>query len=149
MARILIIEDDKPVGESLVEMMQSVGHQAALAANGAEGLKLYPGFEPDLVITDLLMPEVEGMETIRRLRTAQSDLPIIAISGRQRYRDIDYLSIAKNLGADFALSKPVSPAILMLAVSELLSGLRPLCEWRGSSAPSAEREPANPPPYGV
>jgi len=125
-ARILIIDDDKPVRDSLGAMLSAVGHDVRLAAHGREGIDCVPSFRPQLVITDLLMPEMEGMETIRILRQLQPDLPIIAISGRERYREIDYLDLAGRLGASQALRKPVSPARLLMVISQLLTRIGPL-----------------------
>lgn len=121
MARIMIIDDDQAVCESLGAMMSAMGHSVCLATDGRDGLRQLPAFGPHLVITDILMPEMEGMETIRALRRLQPNLPIIAMSGREGYWDMNHLKAAVSLGADRSMAKPISPAILLGAVCELLA----------------------------
>src|SRR3954466_13840356 len=81
MAHILIIEDDERVRRLFSTLLQHAGHQASEARDGREGLALQAECHPDLVITDIVMPGMEGLETISALRRLHPDLPIIAISG--------------------------------------------------------------------
>ena len=121
MARVLIIDDEPNVRSMLRRMLHQAGHQVSEASNGAEGIKLYEQDQPDLIITDILMPEKEGIETIIALHRANPDLPIIAISGGGRLRGTDLLCSAQLLGARHTLSKPFRGDQLLSAVSESLS----------------------------
>ncbi len=121
MARILIIDDEPNVRSMLRRMLHQAGHQVSEASNGAEGIDSYERDPPDLIITDILMPEKEGIETIIALHRADPDLPIIAISGGGRSGDAGFLSSAEKLGARHTLSKPFRADQLLSAVSECLS----------------------------
>ncbi len=121
MARILIIDDEAELRAMLRRMLEQAGHEVTEAANGAQGLRLYEQDAPDLIITDIIMPEREGVETIIALRRADPELPIIAISGGGRLAATDFLSMAKKLGARHTLSKPFGRDQLLEAVSECLS----------------------------
>ncbi len=121
MARILIIDDEPNLRSMLRRMLHQAGHQVSEADNGAEGINLYLRDPPDLVITDILMPKKEGIETIIALHRADPDLPIIAISGGGRSGGVDFLCSAKKLGARHTLSKPFRGDQLLSAVSESLS----------------------------
>ncbi len=121
MARILIIDDEPNLRSMLRRMLHQAGHQVSEASNGAEGIKLYKQDQPDLIITDILMPEKEGIETILALHRSDPDLPIIAISGGGRSGGADFLCIAEKLGARHTLSKPFRGDQLLGAVSESLS----------------------------
>ena len=81
MARILIIDDDSLVRDALVLMLEHEGHEVMEAANGREAIRIIREWQPDLVITDIIMPETDGFETIRELRNTAAELKIIAISG--------------------------------------------------------------------
>ena len=121
MARILIIDDEPNLRSMLRRMLHQAGHQVSEAGNGAEGINLYERDPLDLVITDILMPKKEGIETIIALHRADPDLPIIAISGGGRSGGMDFLCSAKKLGARHTLSKPFRGDQLLSAVSESLS----------------------------
>ncbi len=123
MARIMIIDDEPNLRSMLRRMLYQAGHQVSEAGNGAEGIDMYERDPPDLVITDILMPEKEGIETILALHRADPDLPIIAISGGGRSGGADFLCIAENLGARHTLSKPFRGDQLLGAVSESLSAI--------------------------
>ncbi len=122
MARILIIDDEPNLRSMLRRMLHQAGHQVSEAGNGAEGIDSYERDPPDLVITDIIMPIKEGIETIIALHRADPDLPIIAISGGGRSGGKDFLSSAEKLGARHTLSKPFRGEQLLGAVSESLSG---------------------------
>lgn len=118
--QILIIEDDSAIRSMLRRMFEQEGYDVADASNGKEGLKLFRKDPAKLVITDLIMPEKEGIETIIALRRDFPDLKIIAISGGGIIGPKDYLEIAKTLGADFTFTKPLELKELLEAVKELL-----------------------------
>ena len=121
MARILIIDDEPNMRAMLRRMLHQAGHQVSEAGNGAEGIDSYERDSPDLVITDILMPKKEGIETIIELHRADPDLPIIAISGGGRSGGTNFLSSAEKLGARHALWKPFRGNQFLSAVSESIS----------------------------
>jgi DNA-binding NtrC family response regulator len=112
MARLLIIDDDPQMRRSLEITLTAAGHTVAAAANGRAGLKAFRDGAVDIVITDIVMPEMEGLETIRELRRRRPDLKIVAISGAWS-QPISYLRIAKELGAHYLLAKPFETQALL------------------------------------
>jgi len=120
MSRILVIDDDEIVRDTLRLVLTGAGHQVALAGDGKAGLKAFSELSPDLVITDILMPEKEGMETIGDIRRITGATPIIAISGGGRIGNMDFLAAAQHFGADRTFAKPFEPDQVLDAVSELL-----------------------------
>lgn len=121
MARILLIDDDDAMRTALHLMLVHFGHIVIDARNGNEGLARYKDAYPDLLITDIVMPEKEGLEVLMELRKSSSPVKIIAISGGGRNNAMDYLYIAKRLGAAKVLEKPFSSEVLMAAVDEVLA----------------------------
>ncbi len=120
MARILIIDDDDQVRAMLMQAMRRQNFEAAEARNGMEGLKLNRERPADLIITDIIMPEKEGIETIRELKKEFPDVKIIAMSGGGRIGPDSYLKMARGLGASQTLKKPVDLKVLIAAVNDLL-----------------------------
>jgi CheY-like chemotaxis protein len=120
MKRLLLVDDDEPLRRVLGRTLERAGYSVLTAANGAEALKLYQQEPVDLVITDLVMPEKEGFETIMELKRLQRDLKIIAISGGGRGDAGDYLPVARHLGAAKVLAKPFSMEEILQAIRELL-----------------------------
>lgn len=120
MGRIMIVEDDKSVRELLREILKRVGHEVVDAGNGKEAMDLYKNSPADLVITNILMPEKEGLETIQELRREDPDVKIIAISGGGQIGPADYLEVARRFGAMRTFSKPFDRKELLKAVDELL-----------------------------
>ena len=121
MARILIIDDEDELRSMLRQMLEQAGHQVTEAVNGAEGIQLYEQDRPDLIITDIIMPEMEGFETIRELRDTAAELKIIAISGGAPIGTPDNLKIAREFGADAAFAKPIDRQEFLSSVSRLLA----------------------------
>jgi len=121
LARILVIDDENLVRMTLKAVLSAGGHQVALAANGKEGLAQFLGAEFDLNITDLIMPEMEGIETIRVMRQRSKQLRILAISGGGRNQIGDFLDMALRLGADATLRKPFTNDELLRAVDRAIS----------------------------
>jgi DNA-binding NtrC family response regulator len=117
---ILVIDDDEAVRYAIRRAFREEDFTVALAADGGQGLKLLDTVSPALVITDLIMPEKEGLETIRELRKRRPDLPIIAISGGGRLVGCDFLDVARKLGASEALVKPFEPEQLIEAANRQL-----------------------------
>jgi len=100
MARILVVDDEDLVRLTLRQMLEAGGHEVIEAANGKQGVALEAENPVDLVVTDIIMPEQEGIETIVQLRRKNPSLKIIAISGGGRMKNMDFLKIAANVGAD-------------------------------------------------
>ena len=121
MARILVIDDEPQIRKLLKQMIEKDGHEAVLAENGTEGIRCNREFPADLIITDIFMPEKEGIETIMELKTLWPSTKIIAISGGGSKGHVDYLDIAKNLGAAATLNKPLRRQELMAAIEALLA----------------------------
>jgi len=119
MASILVIDDDDALRLLLREMLEAVGHQVREAANGREGLALYRAQPPDLVITDILMPEQDGMEVILELTREFLDARVIAMTGASGERN--FLSVAKLFGARHILEKPFGPDEIRRLVNYALS----------------------------
>jgi CheY-like chemotaxis protein len=116
--RILVVEDDKDLCDLLRRMLKRTGFITLGAGNGREALRHLKSQHVDLVITDMVMPELDGIELMRILRKDQPNLPIIAISGVDDFKE--YRRISTHLGARVALQKPVSQAELVRAVNEVL-----------------------------
>lgn len=120
MARILIIDDDEVTREILDELFEMEGYRVAKASDGKEGLKLHKENPFDLIITDIIMPEMEGLETIREIKRISPEVKIIAISGGGRLDPNGYLIMAGKLGANLTFDKPLDPAQLLKGVQRLL-----------------------------
>ena len=119
MARILIIEDADDERESLRESLICAGHQVCCAQHGKAALPLLREWHVEVVITDMLMPEMDGVETIINLRRDYPNLKIIAVSGlRGAVPDI-YLRLARNLGAHVVLPKPFTTDEIVEAIQAL------------------------------
>jgi CheY-like chemotaxis protein len=115
---ILLIEDDELLRSVLSAVLKQVGYGVAEAENGKKGLELACSLQPNLVITDLVMPEKEGIETIRELRHTRPEVPIIAMSGASAASQ--YLELASKLGARRTLLKPFKAEVLLLAVNDAI-----------------------------
>lgn len=120
MAGILIIDDDVQILNMLRQTLECEGYDVLEASNGKQGIKLYRENPADLIITDIIMPEKDGIETILELKRDYPDVKIIAISGGGRINPEDYLDIAKKLGAHRIFAKPVERKELLNAVRDLL-----------------------------
>ena len=116
-ARILLVDDDALLRQTLREILTSAGHRVEEAANGAEGLRRLLIGNFDILVTDLVMPEREGLELIQEVRSLIPDLPVIAISGAF---DGQFLQLAKTFGATAALQKPLPPDRLVQAVNTIV-----------------------------
>lgn len=123
MARLLLIEDDDRLREVIATTLVQAGHEVRQADNGRRGVELFLLASADLVLTDLIMPDQEGIETIRTLRRHFPALPIVAMSGSAP-RSRLYLDVAVRLGAQRTLAKPFTAADLLRTVDEALA-LRP------------------------
>jgi DNA-binding response OmpR family regulator len=121
MAHILLIDDDAGVRRFVGAVLRRAGHDVTEAADGLKGLRALAGAAVDLVITDLIMPDKEGLETIHELRQSGNRVRILAISGGFPGNSLNILDMAKRIGADGALGKPFTPDELLAAVERLLA----------------------------
>ena len=108
MPRILLVDDDESFRKMLRLSLIRMGHDVVEARDGREAVRLIKEGPPDIMITDLVMPEKEGLETIDEVRRQYPALKIIAMSGGGRINASDYLKIARAMGADQVLAKPFS-----------------------------------------
>lgn len=120
MARILTIEDDVPLASLICEVLEAAGHTVWSAFTGTEGVALMQKLVFDLLITDLVIPELDGLGVIMFVRRTMVDIPIVAISGATANADL-YLTIAKKLGANTILPKPFTNDQLVREVGALLA----------------------------
>jgi DNA-binding response OmpR family regulator len=120
MAKILIIDDEPSILLMIKKMLEKAGHEVDMAVNGKEGMQIFEKNQADLLITDIIMPEKEGLETIVEMRKKFPDLKIIAISGGGRISADGYLPGAKLLGANMVFQKPLVQKEFLEAVSFLL-----------------------------
>jgi DNA-binding response OmpR family regulator len=118
--RILVIDDEPPVRALLQTVLERAGYDVVTAPDGNKGLRYFHDFPTDLIITDIVMPEKEGLETIRELRMDYPEVKIIAISGGGRIAPEPYLSMAERFGAVRSFAKPVKADVLLGAVEELI-----------------------------
>ena len=121
MARVLVIEDDVEMRSMMMCTLDRAGYETIGACDGREGLTSFRRTPADLIITDIFMPEMDGVETIIELRHDFPDARIIAVSGGGRLLCGDYLPLAEKLGARRTLRKPFSPPELLKAVEETLA----------------------------
>jgi YesN/AraC family two-component response regulator len=120
MGKILIIDDEPYILLMLKKMLEKAGHEVDLASNGREGIELFKKEPVDMVITDIIMPDKEGLEIILEMKNAQPELKIIAISGGGRISPESYLECAKHFGAARVFQKPFKQNDILSAVKELM-----------------------------
>ena len=119
MAKILVIDDDQQIRELLHEILERGGHDVLQAENGLAGLRAVASEPVDIVITDIIMPDKDGLETITELRKNHPAIKIIAISGGGRQLNRDFLPTAQAFGADLALYKPFRPQDVIEAIEKV------------------------------
>ena len=121
MAHILVIDDDPVLRRVVTLALEAAGHSVLRCENGRKAVAYLQHDRADLLITDIVMPEMDGVETLRAARQLDPNLPILAISGGGSFDPKDYLGIAQAFGATAILPKPFRPADLVEMVSQLLS----------------------------
>lgn len=119
--KILVIDDDEFICATVGNTMRKLGCAVFVAGNGNEGLAIFKIEKPDLVVTDLLMPEKEGLETIKDMRLLNPHVKIIAMSGGGATQNMTFLRMAEKVGASCTMVKPIIPAQLISAVRGLLA----------------------------
>jgi YesN/AraC family two-component response regulator len=120
MSRILVADDEAPIRELLRQALEMNGYEVVEAANGVETVKLFRENQIDLVITDIIMPDKEGLESIMDLKEIDPDVKIIAMSGGGRLEPHSYLQMAAKFGAKRVFQKPLSISLLLSTIKELL-----------------------------
>jgi DNA-binding response OmpR family regulator len=124
MARIIIAEDDEIVRDIVSKALTEAGHVVGVAENGADALRAIQAKNPDLVILDCNMPELNGLLVLREMRNSEAlyDTPVLVLTGRQGARDVE---LAYYQGANDYMKKPFDPDELVFRVEELLATRRP------------------------
>lgn len=121
MKKILVIDDDELILMTFRNLLKKEGFNVVEAQNGNLGIELYKSENPDLVVTDLLMPDKEGLETISDIRAINPSSKIIAMSSGGNTQNMSFLALAKKLGANRVLQKPFKPAEMLQAVKGLIN----------------------------
>jgi len=119
MATVLLTDDEMLIGETLSIVLGRAGHQVRTALNGLEAIRILDKDPIDVLITDVVMPDMDGLELIREVRKTDLKIGIIAISGGPRGKSFDFLPSAAKLGADRVLNKPIPHPDLLQAIEEL------------------------------
>ncbi len=118
--KILIIDDDELIRMTCRNILKKEGYTVLEAENGNVGMTVFKSESPDLVITDMLMPDKEGLETISEIRALNPNAKIIAISGGGDTHNMGFLQLARKIGANRALKKPIKAGELLSAVKATL-----------------------------
>jgi two-component system, chemotaxis family, chemotaxis protein CheY len=121
MPHILLVDDDSAFRKMLRLTLQRMGYEITEACDGKQALGLYKQLPVDAVLTDLIMPEKEGLETITELHRIDPNVRIVAMSGGGRLNAKDILSVARAMGADHVLAKPFSDEELVTALNSALA----------------------------
>lgn len=117
---ILIVDDDELIRLTVRNMLKKTGCTVLEARDGNEGLSKYRESRPNIILTDMLMPEKEGLETIIQIRGFDPDAKIIAVSGGGATKNMSFLELAKKVGANQILEKPIKPDQLYNAINSVL-----------------------------
>lgn len=121
LAHILLIDDDNNARKVLRKMLERMGHTVTEAVDGSKGIKAYNKNEIDLVVTDIVMPEKEGIEMIFEMRRINPEVKIIAMSGGGTLGSMEYLEMAEKLGARRSISKPIKYQDFLETIEETLN----------------------------
>ena len=121
----MIVDDDVNLRKSLRRTLERSGYAVLEASDGNEAMVQYQNHHPDIVVTDLLMPEKEGIETIHELKKKYGDVKIIAMSGGGKLTLETYLKTARMVGAVFTLTKPFNRQDFLSVIEKALSSGRP------------------------
>lgn len=103
---VLVVDDEPLVRNTLKKMLERSGHRVLEAEDGVQALSIFEQHSPDLMICDIIMPNMEGIETLREVKKASPKVKVIVISGGARTGSLSYLSVAEKLGADAVMDKP-------------------------------------------
>lgn len=117
---ILVIDDSNTIRNGITLVLKEGGYRVIVAKNGKEGLYFFDEIAPNLVITDIIMPEQDGMEVIRKIREKNKIVKIIAMSAGGRLSSDNYLKMAKLLGANKVINKPFKLEQMLEEVKQIL-----------------------------
>jgi CheY-like chemotaxis protein len=118
--RLLVVDDNEDMRQTMKRLLERLGYEVEIAANGARALEMQPRVAADVLITDIFMPDTDGLETINQFKASFPQVKIIAMSGGgASIREADYLSTASVVGADAVLRKPFSKESLLEALQGL------------------------------
>lgn len=120
MADIVVVDDDAIVRKTLVSLLERGGHTVRSAANGRDVRLMVKAVPPEIIVTDLIMPEIDGLSLIAEIRAAVPDIRIVAFSGGGRASNPDILEAAVAMGAHAILRKPITKEILLQLIDGLL-----------------------------
>lgn len=118
-ATILIVDDERDLVDAYVRLLERAGHRCFGAFDAGEAIQLIDAESPDLVITDLSLPDTSGIEVVRHIRSKSKDTPVIVMSG---HNTPELNEAAHAAGASMSLLKPVSIAVLRRVIAEALGG---------------------------
>ncbi len=122
MAKILLVEDDDLVRDMLAQVLQRASHEVECASNGDEATDVLKRIEPDIMVTDIIMPKKSGITLIAEVKDKHPKMEIIAISGGGRLDPTGYLDLSESIGAAVSFEKPVDKAAILMAIDLLLQG---------------------------
>ncbi len=122
MATILLVEDDELVKDMLAQTLERASHKVMTAHDGEEASELLKKANPDIMITDLIMPKKSGITLISEVKNKHPEMEIISISGGGRLDPIGYLDLSESLGATVSFEKPVDNEALLMAIDLLQKG---------------------------
>lgn len=122
MAKILLVEDDDLVRDMLTQTLERASHQVTAVINGEEASICLQKEEPDILVTDIIMPKKSGITLISEVKNSHPNLEIIAISGGGRLDPAGYLDLSETLGASVSFEKPIDNIALLMAIDLLLHG---------------------------
>jgi DNA-binding response OmpR family regulator len=133
-ARILVVDDDEQMLDMITMVLSAKGHVVAVATDGHHAIQYHRAEPVELIVTDMVMPEMDGLEVARELRRISPDVPLIAMSG-SGFSEV-YLEAAKMLGARNILPKPFPLVQLVALVEEVLADTRAAADGESRSAAS-------------
>lgn len=128
MAKILLVEDDDLVRDMLMQILERASHQVACTSNGEEAAEYLQSNEPDIMVTDIIMPKKSGITLISEVKNRHPAMEIIAISGGGRLDPTGYLDLSETLGASVSFEKPIDNTALLMAIDLLLHGKKEKAE---------------------
>lgn len=120
MARILIIDDDETICSVFQRFLEGKGYEVFVASDGGKGLQVLEEQDINLVLTDIMMPETDGLEVVMAIRSKGTGIPVIAMSGGMHAIPMDFLPMAKKFGAKRVLYKPIELDDLLTAIEDVL-----------------------------
>ena len=120
MPTILVVADDPEIRSTLKKLLELSGHSVFTASSGVEAQQCLAKDDVDLMITDIVMPDQDGLENMKAAKLLKPELPIVAMSGGGRLKTENYLRLAKAFGADAVLEKPFDTKTLLQTIQEVL-----------------------------